>query len=201
MKPVSAGLHSIPSYDGRAYGLPKLQRMAPIQIGIDSFAAAHTDSSRALSAAERLGNLLEEIQHADEIGLDVFGIGEHHRQEFLDSAPAVILAAAAARTKRIRLSSAVTVLSAADPVRVFQEFATLDLISQGRAEMVVGRGSSIEAFPLFGFRLEDYDSLFEEKLDLLLKIHDNEHVYWSGKYRPTLNGQGVYPRPLQHPLS
>ena len=144
--------------------------------------------------------LVEQIERADQIGLDVFGIGEHHRQEFLDSAPAVILAAAAARTKRIRLTSAVTVLSAADPVRVFQEFATLDLLSQGRVEMVVGRGSSIEAFPLFGFRLEDYDSLFEEKLDLLLKIRENEHIYWSGKYRPTLNGQGVYPRPLQKPL-
>src|SRR3954469_16291628 len=126
-----------------------------MQIGIDSFAAAHTDSSRALSAEDRLGNLIDEIVHADEVGLDVFGIGEHHRQEFLDSAPAVILAAAAARTSRIRLTSAVTVLSAADPVRVFQQFATLDLISQGRAEMVVGRGSSIEAFPLFGFRLDD----------------------------------------------
>jgi probable LLM family oxidoreductase len=130
----------------------------------------------------------------------VFGIGEHHRREFLDSAPAVILGAAAARTQRIRLTSAVTVLSAADPVRAFQEFATLDLLSQGRAEMVVGRGSSIEAFPLFGFRLEDYDSLFEEKLDLLLKLRDNEHVHWSGKFRPRLNGQGVYPRPLQNPL-
>src|ERR687890_306423 len=129
-----------------------------------------------------------------------FGIGEHHRREFLDSAPAIILASAAARTKRIRLTSAVTVLSAADPVRIFQEFATLDLLSQGRAEMVVGRGSSIEAFPLFGFRLEDYDSLFAEKLDLLLKIRDNEHVYWSGNHRPSLNGQGVYPRPLQNPL-
>jgi probable LLM family oxidoreductase len=132
--------------------------------------------------------------------LDVFGIGEHHRKEFLDSAPTVILAAAAALTKRIRLTSAVTVLSAADPVRVFQEFATLDLLSQGRAEMVVGRGSFIEAFPLFGFRLEDYDSLFAEKLDLLLKIRDNENVYWAGKYRPSLNGQGIYPRPLQNPL-
>src|SRR3982751_577074 len=176
MKPVSAGLHSIPSYDGRAYGLPKLQRMAPIQIGIDSFAAAHTDSSRALSASERLRNLLEEIEHADQVGLDVFGIGEHHRQEFLDSAPAVILAAAASRTNRIRLTSAVTVLSAADPVRVFQNFATLDLLSQGRAEMVVGRGSFVDAFPLFGLPLEDYDALFVEKLDLLLKIRDNEHI-------------------------
>ncbi|HEX2243696.1 MAG TPA: LLM class flavin-dependent oxidoreductase, partial [Gammaproteobacteria bacterium] len=127
-------------------------------------------------------------------------VGEHHRQEFLDSAPAVILAAAAARTQRIRLTSAVTVLSAADPVRVFQEFATLDLLSKGRAEMVVGRGSFVEAFPLFGLPLEDYDSLFAEKLDLLLKIRDNEHVYWSGEYRPTLTGQGIYPRPLQNPF-
>jgi probable LLM family oxidoreductase len=172
----------------------------PIQIGIDSFAAAHTDTSRALSATERLRNLIEEIELADQVGLDVFGIGEHHRKEFLDSAPAVILAAAAARTSRIRLTSAVTVLSAADPVRVFQEFATLDLISQGRAEMVVGRGSSIEAFPLFGFSLDDYDSLFAEKLDLLLKIRENENITWSGKYRPTLSGQGVYPRPVQDPL-
>jgi len=171
-----------------------------IQIGIDSFAAAHTDTSRALDATERLRNLIEEIEHADQVGLDSFGIGEHHRKDFLDSAPAVILAAAAARTSRIRLTSAVTVLSAADPVRVFQEFATLDLLSQGRAEMVVGRGSSIEAFPLFGFRLEDYDSLFAEKLDLLLKIRENEHVTWSGKHRAALTGQGVYPRPVQDPL-
>ena len=171
-----------------------------VQIGIDSFAAAHTDTSRALSATERLRNLIEEIEHADQVGLDVFGIGEHHRKEFLDSAPAVILAAAAARTSRIRLTSAVTVLSAADPVRVFQEFATLDLLSQGRAEMVVGRGSSIEAFPLFGFSLDDYDSLFAEKLDLLLEIRDNEHVHWSGKHRPALTGQGVYPRPMQDPF-
>jgi len=171
-----------------------------MQIGIDSFAAAHTESSRALSPAERLGNLIEEIELADQVGLDVFGIGEHHRKEFLDSAPAVILAAAAARTSRIRLTSAVAVLSAADPVRLFQEFATLDLISQGRAEMVVGRGSSIEAFPLFGFSLDDYDSLFAEKLDLLLKIRESENITWSGKYRPALTGQGVYPRPVQHPL-
>jgi probable LLM family oxidoreductase len=171
-----------------------------MQIGIDSFAAAHDEASRALGAADRLRDLIEQIEHADHVGLDVFGIGEHHRKEFLDSAPAVILAAAAARTSRIRLTSAVTVLSAADPVRVFQNFATLDLLSQGRAEMVVGRGSSIEAFPLFGFRLEDYDSLFAEKLDLLLKIRENEHVRWSGKYRAPLTGQGVYPRPLQNPL-
>src|SRR6266404_8838757 len=171
-----------------------------MQIGIDSFAAAHTDASRALSPAERLGNLIEEIELADQVGLDVFGIGEHHRKEFLDSAPAVILAAAAARTSRIRLTSAVAVLSAADPVRIFQEFATLDLISQGRAEMVVGRGSSIEAFPLFGFSLNDYDALFAEKLDLLLKIRETENITWSGKYRPALTGQGVYPRPVQNPL-
>ena len=171
-----------------------------MQIGIDSFAAAYDESSRAVTPSERLRNLVEQIEHADQVGLDVFGIGEHHRQEYLDSAPAVILGAAAARTRRIRLTSAVTVLSAADPVRVFQQFATLDLLSQGRAEMVVGRGSSIEAFPLFGYRLEDYDSLFAEKLDLLLKIRENEHVHWSGKHRPALTGQGVYPRPVQNPL-
>ena len=170
-----------------------------MQVGIDSF-AAWDDAGMSVSPSERLRKLVKQIEYADQIGLDVFGIGEHHRREFLDSAPAVILAAAATRTQRIRLTSAVTVLSAADPVRVFQEFTTLDLLSQGRAEMVVGRGSSIEAFPLFGFRLEEYDSLFEEKLDLLLNIRDNEHVYWSGKYRPRLDGQGVYPRPLQNPL-
>jgi probable LLM family oxidoreductase len=171
-----------------------------VQVGIDSFAAAHDDACLSVSSSERLQRLIEQIEYADQIGLDVFGVGEHHRKEFLDSAPTAILAAAAVRTKRIRLTSAVTVLSAADPVRVFQEFATLDLLSQGRTEMVVGRGSFIEAFPLFGFRLEDYDSLFAEKLDLLLKIRDNENVYWSGKYRPSLNGQGIYPRPLQNPL-
>jgi len=170
-----------------------------MQVGIDSF-AAFDDAGLQISPSERLRKLVEQIEYADQIGLDVFGVGEHHRREFLDSAPAVVLAAAAARTKHIRLTSAVTVLSAADPVRVFQEFATLDLLSQGRAEMVVGRGSSIEAFPLFGFRLEDYDSLFQEKLDLLLKIRDNEHVHWSGKYRPGLSGHGVYPRPLQIPF-
>ena len=171
-----------------------------MQVGIDSFAAAHDDTSLSVSPSERLRRLVEQIELADQIGLDVFGVGEHHRREFLDSAPTVILGAAAARTKRIRLTSAVTVLSAADPVRVFQEFATLDLLSQGRAEMVVGRGSFVEAFPLFGLRLEDYDSLFTEKLELLLKIRDSEHVRWTGRYRPSLNGQGVYPRPLQNPL-
>ena len=171
-----------------------------MEVGIDSFAAAFDDASLAVNPSERLQDLVKQIELADQVGLDVFGVGEHHRREFLDSAPAVILAAAAARTQHIRLTSAVTVLSAVDPVRVFQEFATLDLLSHGRAEMVVGRGSSIEAFPLFGLRLEDYDSLFAEKLDLLLKIRDNEHVRWSGEYRPTLTGQGIYPRPLQKPL-
>src|SRR5438034_1893936 len=171
-----------------------------MEIGIDSFAAAYDESSRAVPPSERLRNLVEQIEHADDVGLDVFGIGEHHRQEYLDAAPAVVLGAAAARTRRIRLTSAVTVLSAADPVRVFQQFATLDLLSQGRAEMVVGRGSSIEAFPLFGFRLEDYDALFAEKLELLLKIRENERVHWSGKFRPALTGQGIYPRPYQDPL-
>src|SRR5437870_1510082 len=171
-----------------------------MQIGVDSFAAAFDDASRAVSPSERLRNLVEQIERADQVGLDVFGVGEHHRREFLDSAPAVILGAAAARTQRIRLTSAVTVLSAADPVRVFQEFATLDLLSQGRAEMVVGRGSFIESFPLFGLRLEDYDSLFVEKLDLLLNIRENEHVHWSGRHRAALTGQGVYPRPMQDPL-
>src|SRR5436853_7139377 len=171
-----------------------------MQIGIDSFAAAYDDASLAVSASDRLRNLVEQIEFADQVGLDVFGIGEHHRRDYLDSAPAVILGAAAARTHRIRLTSAVTVLSSADPVRVFQNFATIDLISQGRAEMVVGRGSFVDSFPLFGYRLEEYDSLFAEKLDLLLKIRDNEHVTWSGKHRPALTGQGVYPRPVQDPL-
>jgi len=173
-----------------------------MQIGIDSFAAAISNPATGdtISPGERLRNLLEEIELADQVGLDVFGIGEHHRAEFLDSAPAVILAAAASRTKKIRLTSAVTVLSAADPVRVFQEFATLDLISNGRAEIVAGRGSFVESYPLFGLKLEDYDSLFAEKLDLLLAIRDNTHVHWSGKHRAALTGQAVYPRPQQNPL-
>jgi probable LLM family oxidoreductase len=171
-----------------------------VEIGIDSFAAAHDDASRAESPADRIRDLIEQIEYADQVGLDVFGIGEHHRKDFLDSAPAVILGAAAARTSRIRLTSAVTVLSSADPVRVFQNFATIDLISNGRAEMVVGRGSFVDSFPLFGYKLEEYDSLFAEKLELLLKIRDSEHVTWSGKHRPALTGQGVYPRPVQNPL-
>src|SRR5246127_4959303 len=154
-----------------------------MQVGIDSFAAAFDEDSRAVNPAERLRQLVQQIEHADEVGLDAFGVGEHHRREFLDSAPAVILGAAAARTQHIRLTSAVTVLSAADPVRVFQEFATLDLVSKGRAEIIAGRGSFIEAFPLFGLKLEDYDSLFSEKLELLLKIRENTHVHWTGKHR------------------
>lgn len=173
-----------------------------MEIGVDSFAAAISDPATGLTLTpvDRMQHLLEEIELADRVGLDVFGIGEHHRAEFLDSAPAVILAAAAARTKTIRLTSAVTVLSAADPVRVFQEFATLDLISRGRAEIVAGRGSFIESYPLFGLKLEDYDSLFAEKLDLLLTIRESTNVHWSGKHRAVLTGQAIYPRPLQNPL-
>jgi probable LLM family oxidoreductase len=173
-----------------------------VQLGIDSFAASIADPLTGLTVtpAQRLAELLDEIETADQVGLDVFGIGEHHRPEFLDSAPPIILAAAAARTKNIRLTSAVTVLSAADPVRVFQEFATLDLISKGRAEIVAGRGSFVESYPLFGLKLEDYDSLFQEKLELLLAIRESTHVRWSGKHRASLTGQGIYPRPLQNPL-
>src|SRR6476646_484121 len=173
-----------------------------MQIGIDSFAAAISDPATGLtlSPVERMHHLLEEIELADQVALDVFGIGEHHRTEFLDSAPVVILSAAATRTENIRLTSAVTVLSASDPVRVFQEFATLDLISRGRAEIVAGRGSFIESYPLFGLRLEDYDSLFAEKLELLLKIRASTQVHWSGKHRAALTGQAIYPRPLQDKL-
>lgn len=172
-----------------------------MEIGIDSF-AANTDQSggSATNNVQVIEELLARIVHADACGLDVFGIGEHHRKEFLDSAPIVLLAAAAARTQRIRLTSAVTVLSAADPVRVFQNFATLDLVSRGRAEMVVGRGSFIEAYPLFGLDLNDYDELFAEKLELLLTLREREEVTWSGKFRPALKKQSVYPRPLQNPL-
>jgi probable LLM family oxidoreductase len=171
-----------------------------VEIGIDSFVASMTDAGMRTAPEVRMRDLLDEMALADEVGLDVFGIGEHHREEFLDSAPAVILAAAAARTKKIRLASAVTVLSAADPVRVFQEFATLDLISGGRAEIVAGRGSFIESFPLFGLKLEDYDSLFAEKLDLLLQLREETYVHWSGKHRAALTGQGVFPRPMQEKL-
>ncbi len=172
-----------------------------MEIGIDSFVARFDNgANKNYNSKDEMTQLLERIAWADKSGLDIFGIGEHHRKDFLDSAPVVILAAAAALTKRIRLTSAVTVLSAADPVRVFQNFATLDLVSQGRAEMVVGRGSFIEAYPLFGLNLDDYDALFAEKLDLLLKIRDNEFVTWAGKFRPALKNQPVYPRPVQKQL-
>lgn len=173
-----------------------------MEIGVDSFAAILPDptTGKLPSATDRMADLLEEVEVADRVGLDVFGIGEHHRAEFLDSAPAIILAAAAARTSQIRLTSAVTVLSAADPVRVFQEFATLDLISKGRAELVVGRGSFVEAYPLFGLDTRDYDDLFAEKLVLFLKLGETSNPVWEGQFRPALNGQGVFPRPHQSRL-
>ena len=173
-----------------------------MKIGIDSFVAAVPDAltGENLSPADRLRLLLDEIEFADRVGLDVFGVGEHHRAEFLDSAPETILAAAAVRTERIRLTSAVTVLSANDPVRVFQQFATIDLLSRGRAELIVGRGSFIEAFPLFGLNLTDYDSLFASKLELLLKIRENAIVHWAGQHRAPLRGHAVYPRPYQQRL-
>lgn len=173
-----------------------------MELGIYSFAETTPDprSAETISSSDRLRDLVEEIVLADDVGLDVFGLGEHHRPDFASSAPAVVLAAAAARTSRIRLTSAVTVLSSDDPVRVFQDFATLDLLSDGRAEIMVGRGSFIESFPLFGYDLDDYDELFEEKLELLLQIRAETQVTWSGRHRPPLRGQGVYPRPLQQPL-
>lgn len=173
-----------------------------MEIGIDSFAAtgAVQNALDADGNMKAMDELLARIEAADQAGLDVFGMGEHHRKEFLDSAPTVILAAAAARTKRIRLTSAVTVLSAADPVRVFQNFATLDIISHGRTEVIVGRGSFVEAYPLFGYNLQDYDALFAEKLDLFLHILAHETVSWKGRFRPALNGVAIYPRPVQTPL-
>jgi probable LLM family oxidoreductase len=173
-----------------------------MELGVYTFAETAVDpaAGRGAAGAQRLRDLLEEIELADQVGLDVFGVGEHHRPDYVVSAPAVVLAAAAARTRRIRLTSAVTVLSSDDPVRVFQDFATLDLISGGRAEIMAGRGSFIESFPLFGHQLEDYDALFGEKLELLLKLRDAERVTWSGRHRAPLAGQGVYPRPLQEPL-
>lgn len=170
-----------------------------MEIGIDSFASAMY-GSQSLSGVDAMEQLLDRMVQADQAGLDVFGIGEHHKKQFLDSATAVILAAAAGRTNRIRLTSAVSVLSTADPVRVYQNFATLDLVSKGRAELVVGRGSSVEAYPLFGFDLDDYDALFREKLDLLLKIRDNEFVSWSGRFRPAIQNLPVYPRSVQPKL-
>ena len=169
-----------------------------MEIGLYSF--AEVPDGTAHTAAQRLRDLIEEIELADQMGLEVFGVGEHHRPDFAVSAPAVVLAAAAMRTRHIRLTSAVTVLSSDDPVRVFQDFATLDLLSGGRAEIMAGRGSFIESFPLFGYDLDDYDELFDEKLDLLLKIRADEHVSWQGTHRAPLTNQGVYPRPLQDPL-
>src|SRR5512147_2467387 len=173
-----------------------------MEIGLYTFAETALDprTGTMLGAEQRLRDLLEEIELADQVGLDIFGVGEHHQPDFAVSAPAVVLAAAAARTKRIRLTSAVTVLSSDDPVRVFQDFATLDLLSDGRAEIMAGRGSFIESFPLFGYDLSDYDVLFAEKLDLLLAVREQERVTWSGQHRPPLNDRGVYPRPLQQPL-
>ncbi len=170
-----------------------------MEIGIDSFASAMY-GSKTLNSVDAMEQLLERIVKADEAGLAVYGIGEHHKKEFLDSAPAIILAAAASKTKNIRLTSAVTVLSTSDPVRVYQNFATLDLISKGRAEIVVGRGSAIESYPLFGFDLNDYDALFKEKLNLLLQIREQEFVTWSGKFRPALQNQPVYSRSSQEKL-
>ncbi len=170
-----------------------------MEIGIDSFASAMYGSN-TLSSVDAMEQLLDRIVKADQAGLAIYGIGEHHKKEFLDSAPAVILAAAAARTTNIRLTSAVTVLSTSDPVRVYQSFATLDLISKGRAELVVGRGSAVEAYPLFGYNLHDYDALFKEKLELLLKIREQEFVTWSGRFRPALENQPVYPRSVQPEL-
>ena len=174
-----------------------------MELGIDSFAAVRTQDGKSSTPEQRataIEELLTRIEVADSVGLDTFGIGEHHRPEYLDSASHVLLAAAAARTKRIRLLSAVTVLSAADPVRVFQQLSTIDLISRGRAGVVVGRGSFSEAFPLFGYGFQEYDALFEEKLDLFLKIRESENITWEGRFRPSLSGQGIYPRPFSDQL-
>jgi probable LLM family oxidoreductase len=173
-----------------------------MEIGIDSF-AKKTQTNEGGTIADNvtaMHELIERIEHADKVGLDVFGIGEHHREEFLDSAAHNILSAAAARTKRIRLTSAVAVISTMDPVRLFQNYATLDLISNGRAEIVAGRGSFTESYPLFGMNFEDYDALYAEKLDLLLKIRDSEQITWSGRFRPPLVNQSIYPRPIQEQL-
>jgi len=173
-----------------------------VEIGISTFVETTPDveTGEVMSHAQRIREVVEEIVLADEVGLDIFGVGEHHREDFAASSPAVLLAAAAWQTKRIRLTSAVTVLSSADPVRVFQDFATLDAISNGRAEIMAGRGSFIESFPLFGYDLKDYDELFDEKLELLLKIRESEKVTWKGGHRPAIQNLGVYPRPVQDPL-
>jgi probable LLM family oxidoreductase len=173
-----------------------------MEIGISTFVETTPDvqTGEVISHAQRIREVVEEIVLADQVGLDVFGVGEHHRNDYASSSPAVVLAAAASQTNRIRLTSAVTVLSSADPVRVFQDFATVDAISNGRAEIMAGRGSFIESFPLFGNDLQDYDELFEEKLELLLKIRESEKVSWRGGHRPAINNLGVYPRPVQNPL-
>src|SRR5215203_3791282 len=173
-----------------------------MEIGIYTFADIGTNAStgQRITPHQRLRNLMEEAELADQVGLDVFAVGEHHRPDYAVSAPAVVLGAAAERTKNIKLSSAVTVLSSDDPVRVFQSFATLDLLSGGRAEIMAGRGSFIESFPLFGYDLGDYDELFAEKLELLLRLREQEHITWSGKHRAALDGHGVYPRPVQERL-
>ncbi|MFB5761390.1 LLM class flavin-dependent oxidoreductase [Paenibacillus medicaginis] len=173
-----------------------------MEIGISTFVETTPDvaTGELISHAQRIREVVEEIVLADKVGLDVYGVGEHHRQDYAASSPAVVLAAAASQTTRIRLTSAVTVLSSADPVRVFQDFATLDGISNGRAEIMAGRGSFIESFPLFGYDLNDYDELFDEKLELLLKLRESEKVTWKGGHRPAINNLGVYPRPVQNPL-
>ena len=173
-----------------------------MELGLYTFVENTPDpeTGKLLHPADRLANLLDEIELADEAGLDVFAIGEHHREEFVSSSPTTILAAAAARTKKIRLSSAVTVLGSEDPVRVYQQFATLDLLSKGRAEILVGRGSFIESFPLFGFELQNYEELFEEKLQLLLQLRESEKISWEGKYRSSINNLGIYPQPFQEKI-
>ena len=173
-----------------------------MEIGVYTFAELQEDplDGHMISSEQRMRDLIEEAELAEQVGLDVFGVGEHHREDLIVSSPAVVLAAIAARTERLRLTSAVSVLSSDDPVRVFQDFATLDLLSGGRAEIMAGRGSFTESFPLFGYNLDDYDDLFDEKLRLLLRLREDEHVRWSGRFRPALDGEGVYPRPLQQPL-
>lgn len=179
--------------------MTEIQEPKPFELGLYSFAELTPDpkTGQKISTAQRIQNLLEEIELADQVGLDVYGLGEHHREDFVSSAPEVILAAAATRTKTIRLSSAVTVLSSDDPVRVFQRFSSLDLVSDGRAEIMAGRGSFIESFPLFGYDLNHYNELFSEKLDLLIKLRESEHVTWQGKHRPSFENLGIYPRPVQ----
>lgn len=185
-------------------GASSIESVSPsdMELGITSFAETYPNPStgETISHAERLRQIVDEIELAEQVGLDVFGVGEHHRPDFASSAPAVVLAAAAGRTSEIRLFPAMSILSTDDPVRVYQQFSTLDAVSGGRAELLVGRGSFIESFPLFGYELDDYNELFAEKLDLLLEIRDNEKVTWSGEFRPPIRGQGIYPRAEGRPL-